>query len=216
MSYYIGYFEIAAFLSSLIAWPQLRKSSYLKWFPLLLFVIIVVEIPQYFFRSYLPQDNSLIYNIQVPLQHVIYLFILHQAVVKLSWKKAILMGGVFFIAFTFITALFFTDPGRFNVLSYCMGLLFIIVSILMKFYEVLQNPTDFNFMRKPFFYILFAFLLFSVSTLPYFAMINWLNSNQAHKEIAEVFKKVMSIFNYILYATYTFAFLWMSLKKVHS
>jgi hypothetical protein len=213
MSYYIAYFEIAAFLASLFAWPQLQKSSYLKWFPLLLFIIILVEIPQLFFKAYLPQNNSLVYNIQVPLQHVIYLLILHQATIKPSWRRAILLGGAFFVVFTAITTIFFTEPGHFNVLGYCVGSLFIIIGILMKFYEMLQNPTDFNFMKKPFFYILFAFLLFNVGTLPYFVMINWLNWIQTHQEVARIFNKVMSIFNYILYATYTLAFLWMSLKK---
>jgi hypothetical protein len=213
MNYYIGYFEIAAFLASLIAWPQLQKSAYLRWFPLLLFVILAVDIPQLFFKDYLPKNNSLIYNLHAPLQHVIYSFIIYESLVKRSWKRVILIGGGFFIAFTVITLVYFTEPGHFNVLSYSAGLLLVVTGTLLKFYEMLQNPTNFNFMREPFFYMLFAFLLFNVGTLPYFVMVNWLHWQQTHHEEARVFSIVMSIFNFVLYTTYTFAFLWLSLKK---
>jgi hypothetical protein len=213
MSYYIGYFEIAAFLASLVAWPQLQKSSYLRWFPLLLFIILAVDIPQLFLKAYLPKNNSLIYNIHAPLQQVIYSFIIYESLVKRSWKRVILIGGGFFIVFTAITLVYFTEPGHFNVLSYSAGLLLIVTGILLKFYEMLQNPADFNFMREPFFYILFAFLLFNVGTLPYFVMVNWLHWQQTHPDEAMVFRNVMSVFNYVLYTTYTVSFLWMRLKK---
>jgi hypothetical protein len=216
MSDYIPYFEMAALVASIIAWPTLVKSSYLKLFPILLFTVVLIEAWSIFFYQYIPLTKSKVYNIQIPIQHLLYLLILYLSVVRASWKKFIIIGGVFFLAFTTITVIWFTAPNRFNVLSYCVGSLLIIIGILMKLYEMLQKPTDFNFLKDPFFFILFAYLLFNVGTLPYFVMSNWLYFIQTQEKITQILINVMAIFNYILYATYTLAFLWMSRKKGHS
>jgi hypothetical protein len=216
MSDYIPYFEIAAWIASLIAWPTIVKSSYLKLFPFLLFTVVLIEVWSILLYQYFPFDISSVYNIQIPTQHLLYLLILYLSVVRASWKKFLLIGGAFFLAFTMATAIWLTAPNRVNVLSYGVGSLLIVIGILMKLYEMLQKPTDFNFLKDPFFYILFAYLLFNVGTLPYFVMSNWLYFIQTQKEITQILINVMAIFNYILYSTYTLTFLWMRLKKVPS
>ncbi|MFZ6009593.1 MAG: hypothetical protein ACOYXT_04535 [Bacteroidota bacterium] len=213
MSKVITYIELAAFFSSLMAWPVIKRSSYLRLFPLLLFVVISVEVYQTFLRPDGVHINALVYNVQVPLQHLLYLYILFLALDRRAFKKIMAVVTSVFFAFAIITAIFFTAPDRFNVLAYCIGSVCIITGILLKFYEMLQNPTDFNFLKKPFFYMLFAFLLFNVGTLPYFAMSNWLYFVQQYENMLQILISVMSVFNYVLYSTYTIAFLWMTLKK---
>lgn len=215
MSDYIPLFEVAAFIACVASWPHIRKNSYLKLFPVLLFVVVATEVWSFYLRKIILLNSSLVYNIQVPLQHCLYLLILYHSLKNEAWKKTIFLAYIFFIGFTIITLLWLTADNRFNVLSYCVGSLFIILGILIKFYEMLQNPTDFNFLRNPFFYILFAYLLFNVGCLPYFLMSNWLYFIQTQKEIKLIYINVMSIFNYLLYTTYTLAFLWIRLKKAH-
>lgn len=213
MSELITYFEIAAFGASLVAWPYIQKSKHLRLFPLLLFIIVSVEICLTFFKEEFVFYNSIIYNVQVPLQHLLYLYILYLAMEREMYRKFILLSSAIFIFITVITSIFFTDGNRINTIAYCTGSIFIIIAILMKFHEMLQNPTEFNFLKNPFFYILFAFLLFNVGTLPYFTMGNWLYYSLERKDILIVLINVMSIFNYILYGTYLMAFVWMILKK---
>lgn len=215
MNKYIPYFELAAFLASLFAWRQLKSSPHLIWFPVLLFVVVVVEVPMIMFRLQLPLNNALIYNIQVPLQHLIYLQVLRLSLRRLNWKRFALFSAITLAAFATITTLWVTPAGQFNVLAYCLGLLFISICILAQFYEMLQNPVNLNFLKDPYFYILFVFLLFSVVTLPYFGMINWLTWIASNADLMRAFNWVMSIFNCLLYATFTFAFVWMKLKKAH-
>jgi hypothetical protein len=216
MNYYITYFEIAAFLSSLIAWPVTRKSKYMRWFPLLLFVVISVEMYETFFSPVSRYYNSMVYNVQVPLQHLLYFIILKEAIDGKAYKKILMWAMVMFAVFTLLTTLFYTRPGYFNVLAYCLGAVVIIAGILIKFYEMLQNPIDFNFLKIPFFYILFAYLIFLVGTLPYFTMGNWLHYIRHNKEVQVVLANVMSVLNYTLYTTYTFAFIWILRKKEFS
>lgn len=215
MNNFITYFEITAFITSLLAWPVIRNSKYLRLFPVLLFVIVSVEVYQTFFK---PQNqiNAWIYNIQIPLQHLLYLIILHQAVEQSSYKRFLLSLAVTLIVFSILTNLLIVEDKHFNVQAYCLGSVLVIIGILIKFYEMLQNPTDFNFLRKPFFYMLFAFLLFNVGTLPYFAMSNWLYFVATHKDILMMLANVMSVLNYILYTTYTAMFLWMIQRKGYS
>jgi hypothetical protein len=213
MSYLITYFEIAAFLASLVAWPYIQKSKYLRLFPLLLFIIVSVEVCLTFFKPSFPYFNTIIYNVQVPLQHLLYLYILYLAMERRMFKNFIVIAGLIFIVITVVTSVLLTQGNRINTISYCTGSIFIIIAILMKFHEMLQNPVEFNFLKNPFFYMLFAFLLFNVGTLPYFTMGNWLFYSLKAKRTLAVLINVMSIFNYVLYSTYLIAFVWMTLKK---
>lgn len=213
MSTLITYFEVAAFIASLVAWPHIRKSRHLRLFPLLLFIIVSVELALTFMRGSFPYFNALIYNVQVPLQHLLYLYILYLALNREMFKRLILNFIFAFLVITVVSAFFFTDENRINTVSYCTGSICIIIGILIKFHEMLQNPTEFNFLRNPFFYMLFAFLLFNVGTLPYFTMGNWLYQSLRGKEILIVLINVMSVFNFILYGTYSIAFVWMTLRK---
>lgn len=215
MAMIITCLEITAFTASLIAWPWIKNTGYLRWFPVLLFIIAFVEGAQEFFRPYFPYFNSDFYNIQVPLQHLLYLLILYHAIISPVKKRFIIVSGAAFIAITLVTLIFYTKPDRFNVLSYCAGSGMLILWILIRFYEMLEKPSDFNFLQTPFFYMLFACLLFNVGTLPYFLMTNWLHFIQEHREITVVFIRVMGVLNCILYGTYTLAFLWIRLKKAH-
>jgi hypothetical protein len=211
---YITYFEIAAFLASLIAWPKIRKINYLRWFPLLLFVIVGVEAYQTLPRSPEEYNNAWLYNWQVPLQHLLYLLILHQASGNHNIRRCLVLAAGVFIIFTVITS-FLISSGEYNTLSYCVGMVFIIGGILISFYEMLQDPGDHNFLRRPFFYMLFAYLLFNVGTLPYFVMANWIGDAKPSRDLLQILANVMSVLNFILYTTYTFAFLWIRQMKVY-
>jgi hypothetical protein len=213
MSTLITYFEIVAFIASLVAWPYIRKSKPLRLFPLLLFIIVSVELVLTFMKGAFPYFNAIIYNVQVPLQHLLYLYILYLALNREMFKRIILNFIIAFLVITVVSAIFFTEENRINTLSYCTGSICIIIGILIKFNEMLRNPTEFNFLKNPFFYMLFSFLLFNVGTLPYFTMGNWLYQSMQGKQVLIVLINVMSVFNFILYGTYSLAFVWMTLKK---
>lgn len=213
MSLIVTCLEIGAFLCSLLAWPVLKRSKHLRWFPLLLFIVAFVETAQAFFRPYFPYFNSTFYNVQVPAQHVLYLVILWEALSSKLKKTLLVISGMGFILLTIITLIWFTEINHFNVLSYCIGSTLLIVWILVVFYDMLQDPANLNFLRIPFFYMLFACLLFNVGTLPYFLTVNWLHFIQKHREITQIFIDVIGVLTCILYSTYAICFVWMRLKK---
>jgi hypothetical protein len=212
MYQYITYFEIAAFITSLLAWKVIKTSTYLRLFPLLLLIIVSVEGYETFLVLPDNVNNAWIYNIAVPVQYLIYLAILHYSINNYFWRKIILVFGLMLIVIAIITEMYFTRNGTFNAWSYSLGSAFAIIIILVKFYDILKNPTEFNFIYNPFFYMLFAFLLFNVGTLPYFVMAKWLTFQKHDVDSVKILSDVMSILNYILYSVYTIAFAWMRMK----
>jgi hypothetical protein len=211
----ITFFELAALIASLIAWPRIRKSPYLRLFPFLLLVIAGVEIHQAYFFDHTAMNNAAIYNVQVPVQYVLYLSILALSLSTRRYRFFVWSMLFLFSVLTVVSLIWLTAAGQFNVHSYCVGSLFIIIGILLSFYEMLQNPSGFNFLKNPFFYILFVYLLYNVGTLPYFVMTQWLFI-QDRPEISKIFVHVMSVFNYLVYTVYTLAFIWIALKKEFS
>ena len=133
MNNFITYFEIAAFITSLLAWPVIRNSRYLRLFPVLLFVIVSVEVYQTFF---MPQDrvNTWVYNIQIPLQHLLYMAILYFSFNRYEYKRFILGAAIAFVLFCVVTDILFLEPDKFNVTAYCFGSVVIIIGIIIKFY----------------------------------------------------------------------------------
>jgi len=216
MRFYITFFEIAAFISSFFAWPFIRKSAYLRLFPFLLFVIVSVEVFETFFKTKDVNFNTWLYNIQIPIQHILYLFILYFSFEKKESKKLIVLFLIVFVLWTIFSSIFLAEPKHLNSYSYCLGSLFIIIGIILKFYEILKDPTHFDFLKNPYFYILFAFLIFNVGTLPYFAMGYWLYFKMGYTNAVKILVNVMSILNYILYSTYSLVFIWIIRKKDYS
>ena len=208
----IIWFELAAFMFSLIALPTMWKIRYLRIYPLLLFIVVVVE-GYYSFFPVKSFHNAEVYNIQVPLQYICYLLILYYAAVGKGFKVFLLMSVVGIFLFTILTNIFFTQKGHSNIWSYSLCSIIIIVGIIWKFYEMLKNPVEFNFLRNPFFYMLFAFLLFNLVTLPYFSMGNWLYTTKTYRNVYLMLERVTSFINYVLYTTYSIAFVWIVQKK---
>ena len=214
MLYLSTYFEIAAFVTSLIAWKQLSDSRSLRLFPLLLLGIVAGELWGAYQIYKTHEDNARLYNIYItPFINVMYYGILYHAIKPLTLKKGIIVFSMLYIGFAILTTLYlYNDTIHYNVLSHCVGALFLIFLLIRLFYEMMINPSELDFLRKPSFYIFFALLLFQVGSLAYFSMANWLGSH--HQLIGFIFY-VFDTLNYILYGTYIVAFIWIRAKNIY-
>jgi len=215
MPHYITYFEIAAFFASLIAWPVIKSNTYLRLFPLLLFIVVSVETYETFFRNGNQKNNALVYNIQVPAQYLVYFAILYFAINNKKFKKLIIFLSIIFPILAIITEISFKRPGSFNSWAYSLGSIIVIIGIIYRFIEIFQSDEWDGFITNPFFYMLLAFLIFNIGTLPYFIMANWLWFHRNDRQTVILLYNVMSVLNYILYSTYTIAFLWMKKKGIY-
>ncbi|MEL6533917.1 MAG: hypothetical protein AAFQ98_00830 [Bacteroidota bacterium] len=214
MQQYIIVFEVMAGLSSWIAWPAIHRIKYLRVFPFLLTLIVGVELSQVLSVPGFIENNAIIYNLLEPIQWTLYAWSFYIAFQSVVYRKFLWFSGVLYYLVFAISFPFYLQSQHYNVIVYALGSVILIVAALMKFYEMLKSPVDFNFLRLPYFYIVFAFLLFTLGTMPYFTMGNWLYYELNQRQTALVFRDVMSFMNLLLYATYTTCFLWIRVKKV--
>jgi len=215
----IIWFELLAFVCSLIALPVIWKSKYLRIFPFLMLIIVAVEGFYKFFITDRWTNNAPVYNVQVPLQYVCYLLMLYYSARNVNFKRFLIVGLIILVAFNAITTIYFTPEHYSNVWGYCCCSIIAIIGIIAKFYEMVitTRTSKYDFLKDPFFYMLFAFLFYNLVTLPYFGMANWLyytNKFNEYNGIYRAFTKVMSVTNYILYTTYSIAFIWIARTKV--
>lgn len=215
MTDFIIYFELLAFAGSLLALPVLWGEPHLRVFPFLLLFTCMVEAHQEWIRFEETQYNTLIYNIHLFVETLLYLFILYLSFARREYKTAMLLFGAVFIMSMVVTSLFFYPVlEQFNAAGLCTGAVLLVIGILLKFYDMLKSPVNYNFLRNPFFYMLFALLLFNVGSLPFFTMGNWLYYEMGQHDAFVALYQVISILNYILYGTYTVCFLWMRKTKL--
>jgi len=215
MRSYITWFEIAALVACLWALPVIWKKPFLRFFPFVLVAIVFTELYETYFRPAGQPNNALSYNLMVPLQQLMYLGALYFSLYNNRRQLLILLLGAGLLVSTLASLPYYINAGKFNVIAYTAGAVGMVVGILLVFYEMLKSPEDFNFLRRPYFYMLFMLLLFTVGTLPYFAMGNWLYYQMGRPEMVMVLGNVMSILNCLLYSTYTFCFIWMKVAKVY-
>lgn len=208
---YIKYFELAAFIASLIAWPILKKSSYLKFFPLLLGLIAAGE----FYGYYLVLNehaNTWFYNIFNPCQFFLYLLILYRAIKSKTLKRILLIGSLFIIISVLLRLESFYE--KFNIYMYALGAILVIIGVAGKIYAMV-DAREGSFLRSPVFYIFFAVMLFYTVTMPILVMNNWLGKFDFANATRQILVYAMSILNLILYGTYTCCFLWMRCKVTY-
>ena len=215
MNKYIIWFEGAAWLTSLVALPRLWSRPPLRIFPLLLSLVVGVEALQYFgVENRL--GNVTTYNLLAIAMWLLYATSLYLALHQRRNRRIILAVAIFFVAVVLGSYSYYQTQQRFNTPMYTTGTLMMVLGVLLKFYEMLKSPGQLTFLKAPFFYILFALLLFSVGTLPYFIMGNWLFYDLGRPDLVKALANVMSILNYLLYGTYTVCFVWISTTKASS
>lgn len=213
MIYLSTYFEIAALITSAVALPSIENSKAMRLFPLLLLGIVIGELAGYYIYEN-KGNNALLYNLFItPFINVMYycivFFILKSAVLK----KTIVVFAIIYIFFAIFTTLrWYNDENRYNILSHSVGSLFLIIILIRLFYEMMVNPVELDFLKKPSFYIFFALLLFHVASLAYFLMANWMG---VHHKFVNVVYAVFDSLNYILYGTYIIAFIWIRMKGTY-
>lgn len=207
------YLEIAAFISSLITWQQIKSSNYMRLFPFLLFVIAVGEITGYLIAVKY-NNNQWFYNLLNPLMHLLYFAIFYYSINSKRFKTFIVASAVLYIIVTIITHFYCCYEERnFNQWMYITGVSIIIICTIRKLYELLEDPSKLDFLKMPFFYMLVFTLLFYTVTIPNFVMLNWIERTEI-KKLVDIVNNASNVFNILLYVTYTIAFLWI--KKTGS
>lgn len=143
------------------------KKSYLKYFLIILWYIVINEITGFYIREYLNKSNAIIYNIYYVVNFTFLLSVYRNFTISKTYKKCI---NIFIITYwiTCIINLFYedclTEP---QIIPYILASSFLIVSILMYFIEILKSEQILNITKNLLFWISIGLLLFHIGYIPY-------------------------------------------------
>ncbi len=174
----IKYFELVTFLIAALYYKKYFK-SYLKYFFLLLGLVVVVEFSIWSLKEFfgMPIRNWYIYNILTSVQYVYY-FILYQKVMSNARRKKFVRIFLFvFIASVAINFLFIQRlavDGPFHSYSFVLGAVLLITSIGLFFAEMLQTEKILHFKTYLMFWISIGLFVFYTAVIPLILSINFL------------------------------------------
>jgi len=196
---------IISFLTSLTAYFQKGAERYLKLFPLLLLVTILVELGAKWLQTH---QNSrfglyILYNSFGCIEFPFYMYVAREIIRNVRVKKIILIAGCIYLLLGITNILFVQKTTSFNSITYAIGCLFIAVSCFYYFFELFQQSYSVVLVRQPAFWICAGLLFYYTCSFPIFGLLNFLSSNPIGKNI----QVIIILLNVFLYSSFTIAFL---------
>jgi len=207
------YFELVAAITGTIFFYK-YKHTCLKYFLYLLWYITFTEFFVGFakrneFLIYIDDSGqlynnwfyNLLYFILFITMYLIYLKLIKNSTYKL-WIK------IFIISYIIISIINWSIIQNFvldaSVLPYIIGSLFLIISVIFYFIELLKSDKILVFHKQLLFWISVGLLLFHTGTIPFSIEYN------GYALIPGVHKLflIISILSHIMYLIFTFGFIW--------
>jgi len=144
------------------------RDSFLKYFPLFLWVTFLVEISAYLVRKLdITNNNAIIYNIYCVLAFL-YLFNLYKTSINDKNKKNTLkVFSILYIIILIISGFYenyLTEP---QTISYVFAEITLILGISFYLIEILKSEKALYANKSLLFWISLGLLLFSVGTIPF-------------------------------------------------
>lgn len=199
------WFEIAAFIASVICWNSLKK-THLRWFLPFLFLIVAVEITGRVFSRILHQPNSWLYNLSIPFEYLFYTFIFLSYYKKQYNRHLARLFMYLFLGFVVINLGYVQGISRFNTNTLKIGSFFMVVFSISYFIELYNIHEEQVLLRNAMFWIATGILLFNAGEFSYNLFSKHLISNNLDKTL-KLFQVVNHKLNLFLYSSFIIAFI---------
>ncbi|MEH6703741.1 MAG: hypothetical protein V7691_03005 [Galbibacter orientalis] len=164
IKYLIKYIElITAIIGSIYLFKY--KHTFLKYFLVLLWFIVIIEfLGKYYYQFF--GANYIIYNIYHLINFCFLLFLYKNYVESNRYKKLISWFFYLYLAFFFGNLLFQNYFTQIQTVPFIMGALFVIISILFLFIEILRSDRVLYVTKNLLFWISVGLLLYFVGRIP--------------------------------------------------
>jgi hypothetical protein len=192
------YFEIGAFIISLLCFRSLRDKP-LKWFIPFLFFIIMVELTGRHIRKDLHLPNSWLYNISIPLEYCFYTFLFYKSYTNRLFRQTAVSLLILFPAFCIVNILFLQGFYSFNTNILLVGNCITIILCCQFFVDLFQREVEINLLVEPMFWISTGLLFFNIGELSYSMFYQYLLQHR-HDATGKLFILIHKNLIYFLYS----------------
>jgi hypothetical protein len=160
------YFQILAFITSVICWPKIRSSRF-RWFlPFLILMVIVELTSRYLTHEIKMKTNGMIYNFSIPLEYLFYLW-LFLKVYRIPRLKLFCLVYIYCYAIFCGIVLLFGGVKSFNSIILSISNVSGILFSCIYFYEQIISDLRTNLLKEPMFWISCGVLLFNLGEFIY-------------------------------------------------
>jgi len=197
------YFELAAFIVSVLTWQYLKGTAF-RLFPLFLLFIVVVELTGRYMARVVHQNNSWLFNISTTVEFIFYAYIFSLTLRDPAFKKLALRFMVIYPILVLLNLLFIQGFIQFHSYTVALGNMYMIVLCCLFFYELLLHPLEGELRKVPMFWISTGILFFHLGDLSFDLLFNLLKNEATGKEF---FTSINNNLILILYSCFIIAFL---------
>lgn len=164
------YFEIAAFITSVIYWRHL-KNSRLRWLmPFLLFIVCIELSARYITRELHMTNNGWLYNIAVPIEYLFYAYCFSLHLTMPKYRRFAIAFLYFLPFFGIFNMAFIQGPIVFNNNILKVGSICMIILCCLYFLNLLKIEKIVNPVSMPFFWITSGLLIFNIGEFVYISL----------------------------------------------
>jgi hypothetical protein len=195
---------VVSFLASLSGYFQKNVQTYLRLFPIFLFVTIIVEIVSAWMSSR-GKPATTLYNFFSCFEFLFYMYVLRVIIHRPRAKKIVFHIAWIYALLGVANVLFIQKFTSYNSLTYALGCLLIAIICIYYFFELFQLTSSVSLLRLPAFWICAGLLFFYCCSFPIFGLLNYLN--HAPAIIKKNIGVIILLLNVFLYSSFTIAFL---------
>jgi hypothetical protein len=194
---------LATFLVAALT-VKANSQRYLRYFPLYLGLISIVEIIGSTARK-AHTSNTLMYNFSSTAEICFFLFVIGEL---FSSKKNKTLAGIALLAFPAVALLniaFGQGPHTFHTYSYVLGCLLLDILGILYFVQLFNQPEPVNLVKLPAFWIVTGIIFFFTCSMSFLGIANYVST--LPRTIRFQLTNLLSFINTLLYLLFVIAFL---------
>ncbi|MBQ4818756.1 hypothetical protein [Aquimarina sp. MMG016] len=185
------------------------KNTALKYFLLLLWYVTINDIIGMYLREKVTHYNAIIYNIYYVVNFT-YLLLLYRAYLSNKKSKVVVLTFTLIYLFSFIVNGFFENYLiEFQRFPYIIAALFLIITVILYFSEVLNSEKVLHAKKNLLFWISVGLLLYYVGNIPFRIIRNY------YQDLADatILFLVNLTLGIVMYICFIIGFLWSDKKQ---
>lgn len=207
--YILNGFELVSFITGCFYWKKLRN-TYWNWFTVYLGIIFLTEMAgEYllFVKGELSSNIALYSYFGIPVQFVFFFWLFSKMYKKISVRiLSIVSVSVYLICLIIDLAYINKIEFYFESFSYVIGCLFLLLFLLVFFYNLVSSDEIVRFKSNKLFWVSTGALFFYIGTLPFFAFRKKLYVQ--YEDMFYGYWYLQFFLNYLMYLFFTFSFIW--------